>query len=119
MHFLIHPVPSQQHDPEEPGFEEKGGHDLEADEGAQHGARGIGEPGPIQPELKGHEYPGDDTDGKVQREDGRPKSVDPVIVVFSRPQIQGMNKHQEPRHADGDGGKDNMIRGREAKLKPG
>jgi hypothetical protein len=116
MHAFADPVESEQHDADEAGFQEKGGHDLVGEERSDDVADFVGIAAPIGADLIRDHHAGHDTHGKAEREEVNPEAQQVAIDGAAGLQPEGVEKNDERRDADAVGRPEDVITDGQRKL---
>ncbi len=112
-------LPAEQHDAQEPGFEEERRQDFVCEQRSRHAAGEIGEVAPVGAELVGHHEARHHAHAEVDGEDLRPEQVEVAKDHALRPQPARLEHREVAREADRDRRENDVERDREPELDPG
>ncbi len=116
MQALADAVAAEQHDAQEPGFEEEGGQDLISHERTDNRSSLVGKHAPVRAELVGHDDARHDAHAEREREDRLPEVEQLKIDFLLRPQPQSLQNGKIAGQPDRKGGKDDVKGDRKGKL---
>ena len=119
MQFPAHLVHAEQHDAQEPGFEEEGGQHLVCHQRTDDRSGNVGKDGPVRAELVGHDDARDDTHRK-----GDGEYLEPVLEQIEIDRLAGLEpesfQHRQVTcQPDGEGREDEMEAHCESELDAG
>ena len=119
MHFFRHPIPAEQHDAQERGFEHERHGPLEPQHVSEEVASRNGENAPVRAELEFHRYARHDAESREEHKEPAPEPGMDVVVPIAAPDPQPLQHNQEQAEAYGHNGPEHVKHDRDGKLQPG
>ena len=109
---------AEEEEAQEGGFEEERKDPLHGEGLPDDAARGLGEVGPVRPELKLHRDPGHDAEGEVDPEDLRPEPGRDVVTLVTAAKRDGLQDQGEESEPHRELGKEVVKCDGEREMKP-
>ena len=110
---------AEQHDAEEPGFQEKGAQHLVAHQGSENGAGPIGKDAPVRAELVAHHQARHDPHAEGHSKDLYPVFEESKIDIPFGPEPKTLQNGEIAGKTDSERRKNDMKRDGEGELHPG